>query len=89
MAKLTRSARHELEAVLRNLQRGERYLFKPDTAIAVKGGVATTTLHYTRPDGAVLYEVVKEYGSDLCGIVTARERLEQILREDDNARKAA
>jgi len=79
MAKFTRVQKLQLEHVLRNATRALHYVMQPDVAIARKGGVATTTLHYFRADGSVLYEVDKEIGSDLCGLQSAVDDLQRLL----------
>ena len=43
---------------------------------------ATTTLDFSRKsDGAVVAEITKEYGSDLCGLSVARGYLTQFLKD--------
>jgi len=68
MAALTKAQRNELERAYLHLQRARAFLFRADVAIAKRGTHATTTLHYTRADGATLYELTKEMGSDLTGL---------------------
>jgi len=79
MATLTRKQRAAIEYALRNAERARAYLFSDSVAIARKGGVATTSLHYARVDGAVLYEVEKAYGSDLTGLDSAIGALRSFL----------
>jgi hypothetical protein len=79
MARLTRKQTKSLEFALRHAVRALEYVMSPDVAIARKGGAATTTLHYTRADGAVLYEVCKDIGSDLTGLPTAVAELRTFL----------
>lgn len=76
MSKLTKKQAAELESILRRLGEAEKYLMSDDVAVCRKGGVATTTLHYTRQDGSVLYEVNKEAGSQL---VQLREGMRQLM----------
>jgi hypothetical protein len=76
---LTKKQRGHLETTLYHLKRAERYIFGPQTAVAARKPMATTTLDYSRADGAVLYEVEREYGSDLVGLRDGIARLEQFL----------
>ena len=76
MSKLTKKQTATLEAILYRLGEAEKYLMASDVAVCRKGGVATTTLHYTRQDGNVLYEVNKEVGSQLCQL---REGMRELL----------
>jgi len=80
MSRLTRKQRLSIECALEYLKRGVRYLLSERIAIARRGGPATTTLHYTRGDGAVLYEVEKQIGSELCLLFRAQQELERLLR---------
>jgi len=77
--KMTKAARRELEAVLRNAVRAREYVMAEGTAVCRRRTMATTTLDYTRADGSVLCEVQRAYGSDLCGLDTAIQRLEGFL----------
>ncbi len=78
--KLTRKDRNALESVLYHAKRALTYIEKPSIAVCHRDTVASTTLHYSRhSDGAVLYEVEKSYGSDLCGLRDTVTRLERIL----------
>lgn len=79
MAKLTRAQRSQIEAALYHAKRAHVYIFSDSVAVTRRERSATTTLHYTRPDGAVLYEVQKTYGSDLCGLDDTVKALEGIL----------
>ena len=76
MAKLTRKQIASLESILRNFTQAQAYLMADDIAVCRKGGAATTTLHYTRQDGSVLYEVNKNCGSQLCQL---QEGMRQLL----------
>ena len=81
MAKVAAKRLAVIEKALRNLERGMAYVHSADTAVCKRGGFATTTLHYTRADGSVLYEVERAYGSDLVALQIAKETLESFLRE--------
>ena len=82
MANLTRKQLAELDLAFRHARRAHDYLTRPDVAVARKGQPATTTLHYTRADGSTLYEVNKEYGSDLTGLETAMSVLESFIAKN-------
>ena len=83
MAKLTKVQRRTLERVLHDLRRAVCYIDRPDTAVCAVKSQATTTLDFTRAsDTRVLYEVRKEYGSDLCGATTALGELERFIGEN-------
>lgn len=79
MAKLTHKQTAKLETVLYHLKRAQKYLGQAKIAIAQRDTMATTTLHYTRADGSVLYEVNKEYGSDLTGLADGIRMLEMFV----------
>lgn len=84
MAKLTRKQRAALEAIERDLKRALAYINAPETAVARRSAEGTTTLHYTRPasslaPGGALFEVEKEYGSDLVGLASGLSRLRAFL----------
>ena len=79
MAKLTRKQLGHIRAALDALSDAERYIFREKTAVCHREQCATTTLHYTRADGSVLYEVEKEYGSHLCRLSDVKRNLERLL----------
>ena len=79
MASLTRKQRETLESILYHARRAETYIKEPTLAIARKGGMATTTLHYTNPQGNVLYEVDKTIGSNITGLYEAIRLLDRFL----------
>mgnify|MGYP001558688480 FL=1 len=56
MPKLTKSDRETLREALRHAERAQAYIMKPATAICGRSTVASTTLHYSRADGAALQE---------------------------------
>ena len=79
MANLTRKQIESLEAVLYHAKRAEKYIYSPGVAVAIRSH-GTTALDYKRDvDNKALYEVEKEYGSDLCGLRDAIQRLERFL----------
>ncbi len=84
MAKFTRKQIRQIESILYHAERAHKYLMDTRTAIARRDTVASTTLHYVRPDGSALYEVAKEIGSDLCGLPDAIRGLKDLV--EDNGR---
>lgn len=79
MANLTRKQRRELEQVLYHMNRALVFISNESVAVACRDNMATTTLHYTRPDGACLYEIAKDIGSDLTGLPDAVRHLSRFL----------
>lgn len=77
--RLTKKAREELRAILRNAERAREYIHSDRVAVCRRDTQATTTRHYTRADGSVLYEVERAYGSDLVGLDVAIDRLASFL----------
>ena len=77
--RLTNKARTELRAVLRNAERAREYIHADHIAVC-RRGPATTSLHYSRSkDGAGMYEVERNHGSDLCGLDVAIQKLGSFL----------
>lgn len=84
--KIPTKVRRELELVRLDLQRARDYLEQEQVALCRKGGVATTTLHMTRPnDGAVFYEVNKFYGSQLTGLEEGMRKLRNLLEPQEES----
>ena len=79
MARLTRKQTDRLLTVLYHLNRANGYINQPDVAVAHKCSQATTTLHYSRPDGSALYSVDKQIGSDLTGLAEGIRQLQMFL----------
>lgn len=74
---LTRKQTIAISRIVNDLERVKSYL---DTReVCIPGGVATTTLHYTRHDGSVLYAVDKWIGSELAILPSAIGALRQLL----------
>jgi len=69
----------EIERCLYRLELARAFLKRTDVAVAIKGKLATTTLHYTRGDGNTLYEIDKEIGSDLTGFDWGIEHLRWLI----------
>ena len=82
MAKITRKQIAVLRSALQSANRAKQYILNPAVAVAQRSNSATTTLHYTRADGNCLYEVTKEYGSDLCGLIDCIKTLEQFIERE-------
>ena len=80
MAKLTKAQRASIERALYHANRANAYIMAPDLALCRRERFATTTLHYTRGDGAILYEVAK-HSSHLVGLPDAIRDLERILAD--------
>ena len=75
--------RRELELIMLDLKRAHDYIQSQRVAVCIIGGVATTTLHMTRPmDGAVFYEVNKQTGSQLTGLAEGMRKLERMLEPE-------
>jgi hypothetical protein len=95
MSKLTRAQRRTLEQALYDLNRGIEYLMSPRTAVCLRGRATTgldftrklsaeAAANLLSPEQLALgdyalTEVTKEYGSNLCGVFTAKRTLEQFL----------
>jgi len=79
MARLTKKVRARIRRAIAEAQAVEDYIMAPERAVCLRAKAATTTLHYTRADGDVLYEVTREYGSDLCRIANVKRTLEALL----------
>lgn len=79
MATLTKKQTKALQTILYHLNRADKYLMSPTTAIGRLGSPATTSLHFTRPDGVTFYKMDKEIGSDLTGLRDAMKLLQQFI----------
>lgn len=82
MAKLTRKQISALSQALHHARRAQIYIAGKDVAVAHRGNRSTTKLDYVRADGAVLYEVNKDTGSDLCGLWDCVRMLETFLQAE-------
>lgn len=78
MAKLTLAQRSAVDNAIYHLDRAQKFLSRPDIAVAVYREQTTTTLDYTRADGKVLCTIAKDIGSDLCGLEDARRNLARL-----------
>jgi hypothetical protein len=79
MSRLTRAQRAAIETAMRHTERAQAFLARSDVAVGRLGTTATTTLHFTRQDGATFYPVAKECGSDLVGLAQAISGLRTLL----------
>ena len=82
MARLTRKQTDRLTRVLYHLNRANGYINQSDVAVARKCSMATTTLHYVRPDGSALVSVDKQIGSDLTGLAEGIRELQNFLESE-------
>ena len=82
MAKLPKKDQARLMRVIDQLERAHAYIMSDRTAVCHVESHATTTLHFTRKmDDRILYEVVKDIGSDYAMMETAISRLKEWLAE--------
>ena len=77
--RLTNKAREELRRSLADMERGLAFLKSERNAFCRREEHATTTLHYTRADGAVLHEMNRDCGSELQLLEHGAERLAAFL----------
>jgi len=83
MAGLTKVQRAAISHALYNAQRALTYIMDPAVAVTRRKPCTTTTLDYVRTvDRAVLYEVTKEIGSDLCGLQDCVRALSLLLNPE-------
>jgi len=82
-SRMTKKQTSQIESAIYHIGRSMKFIQSPRTVVAMRDTMATTTLHYVRPsDGAVLYEVDKEIGSDLTGLEFAKRELERLLNPE-------
>jgi hypothetical protein len=81
MAKLTKRDIAALRDIVYYAQSARNFILKDNVAVAMRGTMATTTLHYTRADGKTLYEVNKEIGSEFIMLSTAISKLKDFIAE--------
>ena len=79
MSKLTKKQTSRLLDILVNLTDTQRFINSPDTIIARRKRMATTTLDFTLPDGGAAIAICKDIGSELVHLSTAIEQLKQFL----------
>ena len=79
MAKLTKKQLSALLAILGNMVVTQRFISTPDTIVARRKRMATTTLDFTLPDGGAATAICKDIGSELVHLSTAIEQLKKFL----------
>ena len=79
MAKLTKKDAAELIRIITQAERAQNYILSDRIAVCTRDRLASTTLHYSRADGASLFEVAKDIGSEFCLLSTAIRNLKQFV----------
>ena len=79
MSKLTKKQTFTLLAILRNMADAQRFINSPDTIVARRKRMATTTLDFTLPDGGAATPICKDIGSELVHLSTAIEQLRKFI----------
>jgi hypothetical protein len=79
MSKLTKMQTTALIAILGNLADAQRFIDSPDTIVARRKRVATTTLDFTLPEGGAATAICKDIGSELVHLSTAIEQLRKFI----------
>jgi len=82
MSKLTKKQTSTLYCVLANLTVVQRFINSPDTIVARRKRMATTTLDFILPDGGAAIEICKDVGSELVHLSTAIEQLKKFIAAD-------
>jgi hypothetical protein len=75
MSKLTKKQTSTLLGIVVNLTSVQQFINSPDTIVARRKRVATTTLDFTLPDGGAATAICKDIGSELVHLSTAIEQL--------------
>jgi hypothetical protein len=79
MSKLTKKQTFTLLAILRNMADAQRFINSPDTIVARRKRMATTTLDFTLPDGGAATAICKDIGSELVHLSTAIKLLRKFI----------
>ena len=79
MAKLTKKQISALLAILGNMVDAQRFINTPDTIVARRKRMATTTLDFTLPEGGAAIAIGKDIGSELVHLSTAIEQLKKFI----------
>jgi hypothetical protein len=79
MSKLTKKQTSTLYGVLAKLTDVQRFINSPDTIVARRKRMATTTLDFILPDGGAATEMCKDIGSELVHLSTAIEQLRKLI----------
>ena len=83
MAKLTKLQRRTIQTALDHAQAAFSYVMSDRTAVCAVMEHASTTRHFSRIcDARVLYEVEKEYGSNLCRLAASIKTLQDMLESE-------
>ena len=80
--KLLKKDRKQLEAVLQNLQRVQRYILSDQVAFVKTKSMATTTTDLTDQQGHTFTgPMEKQNGTELCYLYSATNQLHRLLHE--------
>jgi hypothetical protein len=79
MSKLTKKQTSTLLGIVVNLTGVQQFINSPDTIVARRKRVATTTLDFTLPDGGAATAICKDIGSELVHLYTAIEQLRKFI----------
>ena len=79
MSKLTKKQTSALLGILHNLTGVQQFIKSPDTIIARRKRMATTTLDFTLPEGGAATAICKDIGSELVHLSTAIEQLKKFI----------
>lgn len=79
MTKITQKQRAELNRAADHLARALEFIARSDVTVCRRRNIATTTLDYSRADGAVVTEINKEIGSDFAMASTALHEIRVFL----------
>jgi hypothetical protein len=79
MSKLTKKQTSTLLGIVVNLTSVQQFINSPDTIVARRKRVTTTTLDFTLPDGEAATAICKDIGSELVHLSTAIEQLKKFI----------
>ena len=79
MSKLTKKQTSTLLGIVVNLTSVQQFINSPDTIVARRKRVATTTLDFTLPDDGAATAICKDIGSELVHLSTAIEQLKKFI----------
>lgn len=86
MSQLTKKQNNTLREILTKLSGAQQFIDSPDTIIARRKRMVTTTLDFTLPDGGAATAICKDIGSDLVYLSSAILLLQQFLAEPSTPR---
>ncbi len=81
MSRLMKKQTFTLVAILRNMADAQRFINSPDTIVARRKRMATTTLNFPLPDGGAATAICKDIGSELVHLSTAIEQLKKFIAD--------